>query len=175
MRAFFGYHIPNFTFLGLPPEHLFDTVVKLARAAEAADFDMVTVMDHFYQIGAVGPETSPMLEAHTTLAALATQTKRVLLGTLVTGVTYRNPALLAKMVTTIDIISKGRAMLSIGAAWNKSEYIGYGFEFPPISQRTTASRRACDMQSDVQGGAGQLPGPVLSDRAGAEQPKSRPP
>jgi F420-dependent oxidoreductase-like protein len=76
-----------------------------------------------------------MMEAYTTLSALATQTSRVKLGTLVTGVTYRNPALLAKMVTTLDVISKGRAILGIGAAWNDDEHRGYGFEFPPIAQR----------------------------------------
>jgi len=75
------------------------------------------------------------MEAYTTLAALATQTKRVKLGTLVTGVTYRNPALLAKEVTTLDVISKGRAILGIGAAWNEDEHLGYGFEFPPIARR----------------------------------------
>ena len=92
-------------------------------------------MDHFYQISGIGPETEPMMEAYTTLSALATQTSRVKLGTLVTGVTYRNPALLAKQVTTLDVISKGRAILGIGAAWNESEHIGYGIEFPPIGQR----------------------------------------
>jgi alkanesulfonate monooxygenase SsuD/methylene tetrahydromethanopterin reductase-like flavin-dependent oxidoreductase (luciferase family) len=76
-----------------------------------------------------------MMEAYTTLSALATQTSRVKLGTLVTGVTYRNPALLVKMVTTLDVISKGRAILGIGAAWNQDEHVGYGFEFPPIGQR----------------------------------------
>jgi alkanesulfonate monooxygenase SsuD/methylene tetrahydromethanopterin reductase-like flavin-dependent oxidoreductase (luciferase family) len=75
------------------------------------------------------------MEAYTTLSAIATQTSRVKLGTLVTGVTYRNPALLAKEVTTLDVISKGRAILGIGAAWNESEHIGYGFEFPPIKER----------------------------------------
>ena len=90
----------------------------MTRAAENAGFDLVTVMDHFYQIRGVGPETEPMMEAYSTLAALAAQTNRVRLGTLVTGVTYRNPALLAKMVTTLDVISGGRAVLGIGAAWN---------------------------------------------------------
>ena len=135
MALFFGYHMPNFTFRGTPDDQLFDRVVEQARAAEAAGFDMVTVMDHFYQIGGVGLETDPMLEAYTTLAALAAHTKRVRLATLVTGVTYRNPALLAKMVTTLDVISKGRAILGIGAAWNEAEHIGYGYEFPPIGQR----------------------------------------
>src|SRR5256886_4951137 len=135
MAAFFGFHMPTFTFRGVSGDRLFDRVVENAKAAEAAGFDLVTVMDHFYQIRGIGPETGPMMEAYTTLSALATQTSRVKLGTLVTGVTYRNPALLVKMVTTLDAISKGRAILGIGAAWNEDEHRGYGFEFPPIRDR----------------------------------------
>ncbi len=131
----FGFHMPSFNLPGAQPENLFDHLTDLARAAEAAGFDFVTVMDHFYQIPGVGQETDPMLEGYSTLAALAAQTSRVKLGTLVTGVTYRNPALLAKTVTTLDVISKGRAFLGIGAAWNESEHRGYGFEFPPIGER----------------------------------------
>jgi F420-dependent oxidoreductase-like protein len=127
--------MPNFTFPGVPNDRLFDRVVNNAKAAEDAGFDLVTVMDHFYQIRGIGPETEPMMEAYTTLSALATQTSRVKLGTLVTGVTYRNPALLAKQVTTLDVISKGRAILGIGAAWNEDEHKGYGIEFPPIGKR----------------------------------------
>jgi F420-dependent oxidoreductase-like protein len=96
---------------------------------------MVTVMDHFYQIGAVGTEEEPMLEGYAALSALAMRTERVLLGTMVTGVTYRNPAMLAKTVTTLDVISRGRAVLGIGAAWNTSEHAGYGMEFPAIGER----------------------------------------
>jgi F420-dependent oxidoreductase-like protein len=135
MAAFFGFHMPNFTYPGVPGDRLFDRVVEQARAAEKAGFDLVTVMDHFYQIRGVGPETEPMLEAYTTLAGIAAQTSTVKLGTLVTGVTYRNPALLAKQVTTLDVISKGRAILGIGAAWNEDEHVGYGFEYPPIARR----------------------------------------
>ena len=135
MAAFFGFHMPTFTFPGVSGDRLFERVVANARAAEAAGFDLVTVMDHFYQIRGIGPETEPMMEAYTTLSALATQTSRVKLGTLVTGVTYRNPALLAKMVTTLDVISRGRAFLGIGAAWNEDEHNGYGIKFPPIAQR----------------------------------------
>src|SRR3989440_5339714 len=135
MAAFFGFHMPTFTFRGVSGDRLCDRVVENAKAAEAAGFDLVTVMDHFYQIRGIGPETEPMMEAYTTLSALATQTSRVGLSTLVTGVTYRNPALLAKMVTTLDVISKGRAMLGIGAAWNQSEHEAYGFDFPPIGER----------------------------------------
>src|ERR1700730_2751533 len=132
---FFGYHMPSFTFPGVPPDGIFDHVVGLARSAEAAGFELVTVMDHFYQITPIGPEEEPMLEGYTALAALARETSRVRLATLVTGVTYRNPALVAKMVTTLDVISKGRAICGIGAAWNESEHIVYGFAFPPISER----------------------------------------
>jgi F420-dependent oxidoreductase-like protein len=135
MAAFFGYHMPNFTFPGTPNDRLFERVLEQARAAEAAGFDLVTVMDHLYQIRGVGPETDPMLEAYTTLGAIAAQTSKVKLGTLVTGVTYRNPALLAKEVTTLDVVSRGRAILGIGAAWNEDEHVGYGFEFPPIGRR----------------------------------------
>jgi F420-dependent oxidoreductase-like protein len=135
MRPFFGYHMPSFTFEGVSDADLFGRVVELAQAAEKAGFDLVTVMDHFYQIRGVGSEEEPMLEAYTTLGALSAKTERVLLGTLVTGVTYRNPAMLAKIVTTLDVVSKGRAVLGIGAAWNESEHAGYGFEFPPIGRR----------------------------------------
>jgi F420-dependent oxidoreductase-like protein len=135
MAAFFGFHMPTFTFPGVPNDRLFDRVAENAKAAEKAGFDLVTVMDHLYQIRGIGPETEPMMEAYTTLSALATQTSRVKLGTLVTGVTYRNPALLVKQVTTLDVISKGRAIFGIGAAWNEDEHRGYGIEFPPIAQR----------------------------------------
>jgi F420-dependent oxidoreductase-like protein len=135
MAPFFGYHMPYFSFPGVAPEDRFERVVEQACAAEAAGFDAVTVMDHFYQIGGVGPPEEPMMEAYVTLGALAARTSRVRLGTLVTGVTYRNPALLAKMATTLDVISKGRAIFGIGAAWNEVEHAGYGFEFPPIGER----------------------------------------
>src|SRR5438105_5741778 len=135
MAAFFGFHMPTFTFPGVSGDRLFERVVANARAAEAAGFDLVTVMDHFYQIRGIGPETEPMMEAYTTLSALATQTSRVKLGTLVTGVTYRNPAMLAKMVTTLDVVSHGRAILGIGAAWYDVEHTGYGFAFPTARER----------------------------------------
>jgi len=141
MAPLFGFHMPNYTFPGVPDDLLFDHLVKQVRAAEAAGFDLVTVMDHFYQIRGVGPETAPMLEAYTTLGAIAVRTTRVKLGTLVTGVTYRNPALLAKMVTTLDVVSKGRAILGIGAAWNKDEHAGYGFEFPRLVGAWTGWKR----------------------------------
>src|SRR5438552_14921887 len=135
MAALFGFHMPTFSFPGVSNDKLFDRVLENARAAERAGFDLVTVMDHFYQIRGIGPETEPMMEAYTTLSALAAQTSRIKLGTLVTGVTYRNPALLAKMVTTLDVISKGRAILGIGAAWYEEEHDGFGFDFPRAGER----------------------------------------
>ena len=135
MRPWFGLHLPDYTFPDTPPERLFDRVVEQARAAEDAGFSLVTVMDHLYQIPGVGPVAEPMLEAWSTLAALARETTRVRLGTLVTGVTYRNPALLAKTATTLDVLSGGRAIFGIGAAWNEEEHVGYGFDFPPLRER----------------------------------------
>ena len=144
-RPFFGYHMPLFTFPGVPDDQLFEHLVSLVQAAEKAGFDMVTVMDHFYQIRGVGPEEAPMLEAYTLLGGLAARTSRVRLGTMVSGVTYRNPALLAKMVTTLDIVSGGRAILGLGAAWNEDEHQGYGFDFPPMRERMDRLEEALEI------------------------------
>src|SRR3954471_3389503 len=135
MKPWFGLHLPLYTFPGTSSAQLFDRVVEQAQAAEANGFGLVTVMEHLYQITGVGGEEEPMLEAWSALNALARETKRVRLGTLVTGVTYRNPALLAKMATTLDITSAGRAILGLGAAWNESEHKGYGFDFPRVGER----------------------------------------
>ena len=135
VRPLFGLHLPSYTFADTPPAQLFARIVEQARAAEEAGFGLVTVMDHFYQIRGIGPETEPMLEAYSTLAAIAQHTSRVRLGTLVTGVTYRNPAILAKTVTTLDVLSGGRAIFGLGAAWNEDEHRGYGLHFPPIRER----------------------------------------
>lgn len=130
----FGLQIPNFT-LGVPDDQLFDKVVELATTAEDAGFESVWVMDHFYQLPPLGGPDQPMLEAYTLLGALGARTTRVKLGTLVTGVTYRNPAMLAKIITTLDVITKGRAILGIGAAWYDVEHEGLGFEFPSVKER----------------------------------------
>ena len=135
MSVWFGLHLPSYTHPETPPERLFDRVVEQVRAAEEAGFGLVTVMDHLYQIPGVGEVDEPMLEGWSVLSALARETKRVRLGTLVTGVTYRNPALLAKQATTLDTISGGRAIFGIGAAWNDVEHEGYGFDFPPVRER----------------------------------------
>ena len=130
-----GLQIPNFTFPGIADADLFETIAGIATTAEDHGFDSLWVMDHLYQIEVVGPKEDPMLEAYTLLGALAARTRRVRLGTMVTGVTYRNPALLAKIVTTLDVISSGRAILGIGAAWNDDEHAGYGYDFPPAGER----------------------------------------
>jgi F420-dependent oxidoreductase-like protein len=130
-----GLQIPNFTFPGVADADLFETIAGIATTAEEHGFDSVWVMDHLYQIEMVGPKEDPMLEAYSLLSALAARTRRVGLGTMVTGVTYRNPALLAKIVTTLDVISSGRAILGIGAAWNDDEHAGYGFDFPSVKER----------------------------------------
>lgn len=129
----FGLQIPNFT-VGAPGA-LFDEVLDRATAAEAAGYDSVWVMDHFYQLPPMGGPSQPMLDAYTLLGAVAARTSRVRLGALVTGVTYRNPAHLAKIVTTLDVISGGRAILGIGAAWYDVEHDGLGFAFPPAGER----------------------------------------
>jgi F420-dependent oxidoreductase-like protein len=129
-----GLQIPNFSY-GTPVAELFPTVVAQAREAEAAGFDAVFVMDHFYQLPMLGSPDQPMLEAYTALGALATATENVLLGTLVTGNTYRNPALLAKIITTLDVISQGRAVLGVGTGWFELEHTQLGFEFGTFTER----------------------------------------
>ena len=135
MTPWFSFHLPSFTHPGTPPERLFDRVVDQARAAEEAGFAQVTVMDHLYQIPGVGEIDEPMLEGWSVLNALARETSRVRLGTQVSGVTYRNPAMLAKMAATLDVISDGRAMVGIGAAWNDVEHRAFGYDFPTIRER----------------------------------------
>jgi len=137
-----GFQIPNYTFPGMTNDKLFEHVAMLANTAEKAGFDSVWVMDHFYQLPNIGPRTDPMLEGYATLSGIAARTKKVRLGTLVTGVTYRNPAFLAKEVTTLDIVSSGRAILGIGAAWNEDEHRGYGYDFPPVGERISRLEEA---------------------------------
>src|SRR6476646_7347736 len=130
-----GLQIPNFTYPDVAPADLFQRVSDIAVTAEQAGFDTVMVMDHFYQLPLLGPLDHEMFESYTLLAALAARTQRVKLGTLVTGVTYRNPAILAKTVTTLDVISRGRAFLGIGAAWFDVEHEALGVDFPPVKER----------------------------------------
>lgn len=130
-----GYQIPNFTYPDTTPSEIFDNVVAQAKAAEAAGYDRVMVMDHFYQLPGIGRPDEPMLECYSMLSALAQHTQRVRLSALVTGNTYRNPALLAKTVTTLDHVSHGRATLGLGAGWFEAEHTALGFEYGTFGQR----------------------------------------
>ena len=129
-----GLHIADFTWNG-GPAILGTQLARHARNAEQAGITRITVMDHFWQIRGVGPEEHEMLEAYTTLGFLAAHTTTARLHALVTGVIYREPGLLAKAVTTLDVLSGGRAGLGIGAAWNEDESRGLGFAFPPVAER----------------------------------------
>ena len=140
----FGLQIPNFT-TDETPGVLFDEVLARAAAAEETGFDSVWVMDHFYQLPPMGGPSQPMLDSYTLLGALAARTRKVRLGTMVTGVTYRNPAHLAKIVTTLDVISGGRAILGIGAAWYDVEHEGLGFDFPPAGERLDRLEEALEI------------------------------
>ncbi len=129
-----GLQIPAFQWPG-GPAVIGPKLAEIAHTAEEAGFDSLWVMDHFFQIQMIGPSTDPMLEAYTTLAFLAGATKRARLGTMVTGAIYRHPGYLVKTVSTLDVLSGGRAWLGIGAAWNEREARGLGFPFPPLKER----------------------------------------
>ncbi len=129
-----GVHFANFTFPG-GPQALSSTLATAAIAAEEGGFSWFTLMDHWFQMDGFATAQDPMLEGYTSLGFLAGQTKRITLSLLVTGVTYRPPGLLAKTVTTLDVLSGGRAMLGIGAAWYEREHIGLGVPFPPVGER----------------------------------------
>ncbi len=130
-----GYQIPNFTYPDTRPDEIFDKVVAQAKAAESAGYDRVMVMDHFYQLPGIGRHDEPMFECYSMLSALAQHTEAVRLSALVTGNTYRNPALLAKTITTLDHVSHGRASLGIGAGWFEKEHLDLGFEYGTFGDR----------------------------------------
>src|SRR5438034_2401131 len=169
-----GLQLPSFTFPGVPDDRMLQRIAETAVAAEASGFGSFWVMDHYHQIPNMGPETDPMLEAYTVLSGVAARTSRISLGALVTGVTYRNPAFLAKVVTTLDVVSSGRAMLGIGAAWNDAESRAYGYDFPSATERFDRLEDALQIcrsmftrpQSTVRGtvahvdGAWNVPQPV---------------
>lgn len=129
-----GLQVPNFTFPG-GSAHLGDTVGVIAQRAERAGFYSLWVMDHFFQITHLGPPEHEMLEGWSTLAFAAGRTNHLRLGTLVTGVTYRQPGILVKTATTLDVLSQGRAYFGVGAAWNEDEHRGLGVPFPPVRER----------------------------------------
>src|SRR2546429_3931524 len=129
-----GLQVPNFTWPN-GQANLGDTFDLIAQRAERAGFYSMWVMDHFFQIRNVGPAENEMLEGYSALAFAAGRTNHIKLGTMVTGVTYRHPGLLVKTVTTLDVLSHGRAYLGIGAAWNEQEHRGLGVPFPTVSER----------------------------------------
>ncbi len=129
-----GLQINNFSWPG-GSKSLGKTLTDVARTADEQGFYSVWVMDHFFQIGHLGAPEEPMLEAYTTLGFLAGVTKKVKLGTMVTGIIYREPALLVKAVSALDVLSGGRAYFGVGAAWNEYESNSLGFDFPPVKQR----------------------------------------
>jgi F420-dependent oxidoreductase-like protein len=129
-----GLQIPDFS-TPRGPERLAAELAEVARTADDAGFEYLAVMDHFWQIAAVGPAEREMLEGYTTLGYLAACTSRAALLTVVTGTIYREPGILAKIVTTLDVLSGGRAWLGIGAAWNEEESRGLGIPFPPVAER----------------------------------------
>lgn len=135
-----GLQVPNFTWPGGPQE-IRSKLAEIARAADEAGFYSIWVMDHFFQIGrpnnpgGLGPAEDEMMESYSTLSYMAGVTQRVKLGTLVTGVVYRHPGILIKTVTTLDVLSGGRAYFGVGAAWNERESRGLGVPFPPVKER----------------------------------------
>jgi F420-dependent oxidoreductase-like protein len=128
-------HLSNFNFPGVGPEAVFDKLVDIVTTAERAGFTSVSVMDHYHQIPPVGPPQNWMFEGNTMLAGLAARTQTIALGLLVGGVGYRNPAQHAKITTTLDVISGGRAFHGIGAGWFEAEHQAYGYAFPPLKER----------------------------------------
>jgi F420-dependent oxidoreductase-like protein len=129
-----GLQVPDFTWPG-SPQSIAPTFARIARSADANGMASLWVMDHFFQISMLGPPEHEMLEGYTTLGFAASITERVQLGTMVTGVTYRYPGILVKTVTTLDVLSEGRAYLGIGAAWNEEEHRGLGVPYPPVAER----------------------------------------
>jgi F420-dependent oxidoreductase-like protein len=162
MTLDFGLQLSRFGFEGHPATTA-EALAETARAAEEAGFTSLWVMDHFLQIPQVGREWEDMLESYTTLGYLAGVTERIRLGTLVTGITYRNIAHLAKIVATLDVLSGGRAMCGIGAAWFEREHKLYGWDFPPLGRRLDLVEDALQLLPLMWGpGSPRFEGRVLS-------------
>jgi alkanesulfonate monooxygenase SsuD/methylene tetrahydromethanopterin reductase-like flavin-dependent oxidoreductase (luciferase family) len=149
-------------FLPGAPDRLAPTITQAAVAAEEAGATMFTLADHFFQMQEMGRAQDPFLDAYTTLAFLAGQTRTIALAPLVTGVTYRHPGVLAKTATTVDVLSGGRLVFGIGAAWYEREHLGLGVPYPPVRAIRDARRDAADLPADVERGPGALRGQALS-------------
>ncbi|CAN5366099.1 LLM class F420-dependent oxidoreductase [soil metagenome] len=167
-----GLQVPSFTWPG-SPQSIGSTFSRIARNAEQSGLASLWVMDHFFQIEMVGPPEHEMLEGYSALAFAAGVTDRIKLGTMVTGVTYRHPGLLVKTVTTLDVLSGGRAYFGVGAAWNEQEHRGLGVPFPPLAERFERLEEALQIahqmwrgdESPYQGRHYQLERPLNSPPA----------
>ena len=171
-----GLQIPNFTW-GTGPARIGGTLADIARAAEMAGFASIWVMDHFFQIPPVGPADTDMLEGYSALSYLAGITDTVKLGTMATGVVYRHPGILVKTATTVDLLSRGRAYLGIGAAWFEREALGLGTPFPPLSARFEQLEEALQIAKQMwSGDNGAYKGKHyhLAETLCVPQPLSRP-
>jgi F420-dependent oxidoreductase-like protein len=174
-----GLHVPNFAWQG-GPDAMADQLVNVAEAAEQAGFDQITVMDHFFALAPGDGYRNPMLEAYTALGFIAARTRRMRVGSLVTGVMYRYPGVLLKQVTTLNVLSKGRGFLGIGAAWHEREHHAFGVPFPPLKERFERLEETLQMFHQAWGGdarpfAGkyyQLQEPLLSPAA-VSKPRPR--
>jgi F420-dependent oxidoreductase-like protein len=171
-----GLQIPNFTWPG-GPERIPSKLAEIAAAADHTGFHSLWVMDHFFQISMVGPHEHDMLESYNTLGYLAALTKKVKLGTMVTGVIYRYPGILVKTATTLDVLSNGRAYFAIGAAWNEQEAKGLGTPFPPIGVRFELLEEALQIAKQMwsaNNGAYRGKHNHLEETLCSPQPLSRP-
>ena len=152
-----GVHCSNLTWPG-GPEALGTTLAGVARAADQGGVATLTMMDHYFQMETLGGPPEPMLEGYTSLGFLAAQTSRIELGLLVTGVTYRHPGLLAKIVTTLDVLSQGRAMLGLGAAWYEREHRGLGVPYPATKERFERLEETLRIVKQAWAGGGTFEG-----------------
>ncbi len=168
-----GLDIADFTWPAGPAK-LGSTLADIARTADQAGFDSIWVMDHFWQIRMNGPEHHEMLEGYSALSYIAAVTKRAKLGTMVTGVVYHQPGILAKTVTTLDVLSGGRAWLGIGAAWNEAESRGLGIPFPPIKERFERLEETLQICQQMWEGKRGSEKPFRSEHYTLERPLNSP-
>ena len=168
-----GLDIADFTWPAGPAK-LGSTLADIARTADEAGFDSIWVMDHFWQIRMNGPEHHEMLEGYSALSYIAAVTKRAKLGTMVTGVVYHQPGILAKTVTTLDVLSGGRAWLGIGAAWNEAESRGLGIPFPPIKERFERLEETLQICQQMWEGKRGSEKPFRSEHYQLERPLNSP-
>ena len=168
-----GLDIADFTWPAGPAK-LGSALADIARTADQAGFDSIWVMDHFWQIRMNGPEHHEMLEGYSALSYIAAVTKRAKLGTMVTGVVYHQPGILAKTVTTLDVLSGGRAWLGIGAAWNEAESRGLGIPFPPIKERFERLEETLQICQQMWEGKRGSEKPFRSEHYQLERPLNSP-